>query len=40
LTVSFPVLLATCGLVALLDVGLFRGSERRVRRDEILTRWK
>jgi len=40
LTVSFPVLVAACVLVALLDLWLFRGNVKRFRREEILTRWK
>lgn len=40
LTSTFPVLLASCALVALLDVWLFRGNVRRFQREEILTRWK
>jgi ABC-2 type transport system permease protein len=40
LTSSFPVLLASCALVALLDLVLFRGNVRRFQREEILTRWK
>jgi ABC-2 type transport system permease protein len=39
LTTYFPALLISCGLVALIDVVLFRGNVRRFQREEILTRW-
>lgn len=40
LTFSFPALLSACGLVAVINVALFRMNVTRFRREEILTRWK